>query len=131
MARLVQDPVLKKVKCAAKALVYAGEKIPAKRREELLSAVKEFLEEENPTHEMLVEASGMETRQENCDFISHGREVVQKVKDSGELLHFERMWREHFLENMKPKFLPPLWTVDHGQEKVKRLLQHGLGCAEN
>ena len=126
VARLVQDPVLKKVKSAAKALLHARDKIPERRRDELLSIVAEFLDVEHPTDEMLMKASELETRRENCDFVSHGREVVQKVKEQGELLDFERMWREHFLERMKPNYLPPLWTVDHEQEKVKKLLEQEL-----
>ncbi|XP_028410872.1 exonuclease 3'-5' domain-containing protein 2-like isoform X2 [Dendronephthya gigantea] len=127
VARLMQDPELKNVKSAAKALVYAGEKIPEGRRNELLATVKEYFKTDEPTREMLLKASELETRRENCDFISHGREVVRKVKEEGELLAFERMWREHFLETMNPKYLPPLWTVDHEQEKVKKLLEKELG----
>jgi hypothetical protein len=130
VARLVQDPVLKKVKCAAKALVYAGEKIPDGRRNELLTTVKDYFKNENPTQEMLREAANLETRRENCDFVSHGRQVVRKVREGGELLAFERMWREHFLETMKPKYLPPLWTVDHEQEKVGKLLEQELKLVE-
>ena len=122
----MQDPELKKVKSAAKALVYAGMKIPEKRRNELLSTVQEYFKTGEPTREMLLQASELETRRENCDFISHGREVVRKVKEEGGLLAFERMWREHFLETMNPKYLPPLWTVDHEQEKVKRMLEEEL-----
>ena len=130
VARLVQDPELKKVKCAAKALVYAGEKIPEARRNELLSTVKDYFKHDNPTQEMLREAADLETRRENCDFVSHGRQVVRKVREAGELLAFERMWREHFLETMKPKYLPPLWTVDHEQEKVGKLLEKELQLVE-
>ena len=119
------------MKCAAKAIVYAGEKIPEDRRNELLSTVKDYLKTDNPTREMLLQASELETRRENCDFISHGREVVRKVSEGGELLAFERMWREHFLETMKPKYLPPLWTVDHEQEKVRRLLEKELNLVES
>ena len=28
------------------------------------------------------------------------------------------MWRKHFLDKMKPKFLPPLWSVDHQEERL-------------
>ena len=130
MARIVQDPELKKVKSAAKALAYAGEKIPEDRRNELLATVKDYLKTDNPTREMLLEASELETRRENCDFISHGLEVVRKVREGGELLTFEKMWREHFLETMDPKFLPPLWTVDHEQEKVRKLLKKELSVVQ-
>jgi hypothetical protein len=31
---------------------------------------------------------------------------------------------------MKPKYLPPLWTVDHEQEKVGKLLEKELKLVE-
>ena len=31
-----------------------------------------------------------------------------------DLAEFVRMWRQHFLDEMKPRFLPNTWSVDHG-----------------
>ena len=36
------------------------------------------------------------------------------IERSGEgLCALERRWRKHFLDTMRPKFLPPLWSVEH------------------
>ncbi|CAK9807458.1 Exonuclease 3'-5' domain-containing protein 2 [Anthophora quadrimaculata] len=50
---------------------------------------------------------------------SHGLQVVQFFqKKEGGLVELERMWREHFLLTMKPKYLPNLWSVRHNQERL-------------
>lgn len=36
----------------------------------------------------------------------------------GGLVELERMWREHFLTTMEPKYLPSLWSVRHNQERL-------------
>lgn len=47
------------------------------------------------------------------------RQVVQffQKQESG-LVELERMWREHFLFTMKPKYLPNLWSIRHNQERL-------------
>lgn len=39
-------------------------------------------------------------------------------KQESGLVELERMWREHFLFMMKPKYLPSLWSVRHNQERL-------------
>lgn len=39
-------------------------------------------------------------------------------KLEGGLVELERVWREHFLTVMKPRFLPKLWSVCHNQERL-------------
>ncbi|XP_033324794.2 exonuclease 3'-5' domain-containing 2 [Megalopta genalis] len=49
----------------------------------------------------------------------HGLKVVQYFeKKEGGLVELERIWREHFLASMKPKYLPSLWSVCHNQERL-------------
>lgn len=33
------------------------------------------------------------------------------------LMALERRWRQHFLSSMRPRHLPPLWSVDHNHSK--------------
>ena len=51
----------------------------------------------------------------NENYSPHGKVVVQHyIERSGEgLCALERRWRKHFLDTMRPKFLPPLWSVEH------------------
>lgn len=36
----------------------------------------------------------------------------------GGLIELEKIWREHFLNTMKPKYLPKLWSVTHNEERL-------------
>ena len=127
VSRLVEDPKLRKVKSAAKALSRAGNKIPEARRQDLTLIVQEHFSASALTLEkMISQAATMETTKENANFVSHGSEVVKRVSAEGKLEEFEKMWRKHFVDTMQPKFLPPLWSVDHCNEiyferKIERL----------
>ncbi|XP_068712729.1 exonuclease 3'-5' domain-containing protein 2-like isoform X3 [Montipora foliosa] len=122
VCRLVEDPVLRKVKSAARALNYAGNKIPEERRQELSIIVQKYFNTTVLTQEIIMQAATMETRKENANFVSHGREVVKRVREEGKLLEFEKMWRKHFVDTMHPKYLPPLWSVDHRHEALREKL---------
>ena len=39
-------------------------------------------------------------------------------KQKGGFIKLERLWREHFLTVMKPKYLPELWSVCHNEERL-------------
>lgn len=60
--------------------------------------------------------------EENPDYIPHGQRVVDyfTLKENGGLTVLERIWRQHFLDTMKPKYLPELWSVDHNVERYKK-----------
>lgn len=122
MARLVEDPELRRVKSAAKALNYAGDRLPEGRRQELSIIVQEHFSAPVLTTEIITQALALETRKENSNFVSHGLEVVKKIREEGKLLEFEKMWRKHFIDTMNPKCLPPLWSVDHRHEGLKKKL---------
>lgn len=51
-------------------------------------------------------------------FIPHGKKVVVYIMKHEGLIAFEKMWRQHFLDNMEPKFLPDLWSVDHSHARL-------------
>ena len=123
VARLIEDTELRKVKSAAKALNYAGDKLPADRRQELSLIVQEYINAPVLTPELIAHATTMETRKENVNFVSHGCEVVRKIREEGKLLEFEKMWRKHFIDTMRPRYLPPLWSVDHRHEGLKEKLE--------
>ena len=55
------------------------------------------------------------------DFRPHGEIVVQHVTERGGLVAFERRWRESFINNMQPKHMPYLWSVDHSHERLEAI----------
>ncbi len=58
-------------------------------------------------------------RIENAGYFPHGRKVVEHYSlAEGGIPQLERMWRQHFLDTMTPRFLPPLWSIDHQQIRL-------------
>lgn len=39
------------------------------------------------------------------------KKVVEYFFERNALNELKTMWRQHFLDTMKPKYLPPLWSV--------------------
>lgn len=112
--KTIEDAKLKRVRSAAKALVHGGDRIPEERRETLKNVVKEFLQEDSIDIDTLKTLPDIGTKKENELYIgTHGERVVSKLVENGTLREFVKMWREHFLNSMKPQFLPEFWSVDH------------------
>ena len=42
-------------------------------------------------------------------FTLHGKRMVDVILAEGNLADFIRLWRQHFLDTMKPKALPCVW----------------------
>ncbi|XP_066525884.1 exonuclease 3'-5' domain-containing protein 2 isoform X2 [Hoplias malabaricus] len=126
--RMLEDSEKRRVRSAARALLSASNNMPDSRRDELLAVVRAFFcekeEEENTevTEEMLQSIANLETRIFNENYIPHGLKVVRAYSELGlrGLIDLERRWRQHFLSSMQPRFLPPLWSVDHNHEKYLR-----------
>lgn len=120
--RLIEEPQLKKLKSAARALYRNGDQIPEPRRKELES---QFLEHFPPgttiTSELLAEYFDIDIYKENENFLRHGEKVVKYFIEGngGGIIQLEKMWREHFLNSMKPRFLPELWSVDHNEHRLE------------
>nr|XP_022336092.1 exonuclease 3'-5' domain-containing protein 2-like [Crassostrea virginica] len=108
------DKDLQKVRSAARALQSPNmDQIPAERREELKQIILDFYGVTELTPEVLQEASDMDYRTINDDFFPHGKGVIRHVRKHEGIYNFERRWRQHFVDTVKPKYLPPKWSVDH------------------
>ncbi|KAK2843426.1 hypothetical protein Q7C36_011641 [Tachysurus vachellii] len=127
--KMLEDSDRRRVRSTARALLSANDSMPATRREELLSVVHAYFcnegdeeEEDSLTEGRLHTAANLETRIFNEGYVPHGLKVVQVYAERGlrGLIELERRWRQHFLSSMQPKFLPPLWSVDHNHEKYLR-----------
>ncbi|KAF7652073.1 hypothetical protein LDENG_00101740 [Lucifuga dentata] len=123
--RLLEDSDRRGVRSAARALLNAGDGLPEPRRDELQALIKTFLnmsEEQELSAEALQQAAGLETRIFNEAYIPHGLKVVHAHAKLGlqGLMDLERRWRQHFLTTMRPRHLPPLWSVDHNHSKFLR-----------
>ena len=49
---------------------------------------------------------------------SHGYLVVKHMMQTGQLQHFEKLWRQRFIDTMKPKCLHEMWRVDYDHLKM-------------
>nr|XP_057934465.1 exonuclease 3'-5' domain-containing protein 2 [Doryrhamphus excisus]XP_057934466.1 exonuclease 3'-5' domain-containing protein 2 [Doryrhamphus excisus] len=123
--RLMEDPERRRVRSAARALLTSAEGLPELRRKELQAMIKSFFgvsSEREPTGEELQAAASLETRIFNEAYVPHGLKVVRAHGERGlrGLMELERRWRQHFLNAMRPKHLPPLWSVHHNHGKFLR-----------
>lgn len=103
--------------------MYAADKLPKEREQELIQILKDYYNMEELTPELIKDASIMEVLKENVNFKSHGEVVIKQVTEQKKLLEFEKMWRVHFLETLNPQFLPKLWSVEHRFDKMKEALE--------
>ncbi|XP_041071015.1 exonuclease 3'-5' domain-containing protein 2 isoform X1 [Carcharodon carcharias] len=119
--RLLEDPVRRQVRSGARALLHA-DSLPEARREELQSVLKAFYGMETLTREILEEGASLETRIFNENYVPHGLKVTQSCAIGGlqALMSLEKRWRQHFLDYMRPRHLPSLWSVDHNHSKLIR-----------
>ncbi|XP_017118771.1 exonuclease 3'-5' domain-containing protein 2 [Drosophila elegans] len=115
------DMELKRVQSAGKALLYHGAKIPAAKVAEMQRTLLDFYTDQTEvTEDLLRQAASTEYRVENSGYCQHGERVVQQYRDKfGGLVELERLWREHFLHAMQPRFLPELWNVNHNADRLE------------
>ncbi|KAG8182152.1 hypothetical protein JTE90_014562 [Oedothorax gibbosus] len=112
------DPEMAKVKSAATALFTSGPKIPEPRREELKQIIGHYYKVSTVTDELVEEARTIDTNFLNESFVPHGQKVYEYFCENGGLVQFEKMWRQHFLDTMKPQFLPDMWSVEHNHKRL-------------
>jgi hypothetical protein len=98
------------VRAAAYALSHHYDKIPEPRREELLDRLREHFGRQDITGEDILEAEGLAYMILNGDVEPFGKLVVEQLKD---IDPFIKDWRRHFVDVMKPQFLPPYWDVEN------------------
>merc|ERR1719318_1242209 len=94
--------------------------IPPERLTELLLVLRTHYDVEDVTDLMVDKAADIDCLEVNGDYTPHSRAVVQHHMTTVglSLIKFESRWRQHFVDNMKPRFLPDLWSVDHQAERL-------------
>ncbi|CAN8025827.1 unnamed protein product [Ixodes persulcatus] len=117
-SKSMENSEMRKVRSAARALLMhaRNNKLPQDRVALLLEVLKDHYGVDRLSEGHVRMAADIDTKVVNMDYVPHGERVVEHFKKNGGLVHFELRWRQHFLETMKPKFLPALWSVDHHHE---------------
>ncbi|TRY69122.1 hypothetical protein TCAL_04110 [Tigriopus californicus] len=115
-----EDFALKGVRSAARALEKHRkfQNLPEARAQELSNLLMDYYETDTVTDEVIAKGANLESAIYNAEYFPHGRKVVDHYMNTCGIIPLEKKWREHFLLKMKPKFLPPLWSVDHQQERL-------------
>jgi hypothetical protein len=97
------------IRGAGKALKYAWDKIPASRREVLLNKLRSYYNKQDITLEDIEKASKVEAQTQTPEYIPFAKYVV----DNCNIQEFVVMWRKHFIETLKPQYLPDFWDINH------------------
>ena len=53
-----------------------------------------------------------EFKQANRQKYDHGYHIIKKLDTEEKIMDFVKLWRRHFIETMKPEFMPNGWSVD-------------------
>lgn len=95
---------LLKVKSYAHTLVYKGHKIPERKQNQMLRMMSDWFGREVCREEL----QALMNIRVHTEVISPGEQIVAKLTDLDE---FIIGWRQHFVDIMAPKHLPPGWDV--------------------
>lgn len=102
---------------AARALLNVKH-LPEHRKVVLTKQLAQSYPEEEINEEFLKYLVEQEAPLNSNKYPSHGEIVVEKFKANEGIVDLERMWRQHFLKAMEPKFLPPLWDINHNETRL-------------
>lgn len=94
-------------------------------RSELTSFIEKFNPNQEITNEFLETLAKLDTKPKPGDNSNHAEIVTDYFKKHAGLLELEKMWREHFLHTMKPKFLPEHWSVVYNENRLKLRAESG------
>ena len=119
--KLKEDFEIKAIRSSARALMKdkIAQKIPTERKEKLKNILVNHFKKDDITDEDLEIAFNYDPYVENEEYVSHSELVVNHFAANDGILKLEKLWRQHFLDKMKPKFLPKNWSIDHQEERLQ------------
>lgn len=112
------DPYLYKVRSCALALLRWKHKLPLDKIQEYDDIVRSYLHNTNTEEELtsteLQEAIDVDYRVENTNYIPGPELIVQMLgKDEIKIANFIRGWRIHFIDTVRPRYMPMGWSIDN------------------
>lgn len=102
------DYVLRDIARSAYAIVKHGHKIPQDRKSILMKKISDYFKKEIKEEE-LGDIAGIEIVPIDIEHVDHGKFVVDQLDNFEAIEVFVQRWRKHFVDTMKPKFLPDYW----------------------
>ena len=106
----------------SKAYILNGALMPDERKLELLLKISLMLghDDEFISIEEVEKFSMIDKKSFTEFYNNHGRDVISKIDN---LQSFSEMWRNDFIVNMKPKFMPEYWDVYRPIYKQRTVLK--------
>lgn len=98
----------KRVRAISNSLIEHRDKMPAPRQLYLEQQLEEMLEYK-PTFEQMRELAKIRPMLMTTTCKTMGQVVMEQVADFNA---FAKLWRQHFLDTMKPQYMPGHWRVD-------------------
>lgn len=99
------------------ALIKDGDKIPADRKASMIAKINEHLGKEATQEEIVALAVPRKESRLYKHVSDHGKMVVEQFAPE----EFVKRWRRHFIETMKPKYMPTYWDVDNPIENCSEV----------
>jgi len=100
----------------ALALLRSRDKLPEEKINQYESLVREYLclaNDTKLTEEQIKNVVNIEYKKENPEYVSGPELVIAALdQDDEKIEEFVKGWRTHFLEIMRPKFLPKGWGIN-------------------
>lgn len=97
------------VMAAAWALLTAPDNIPEDRRRKLTEEVQVHLGKDTITQADLEQITQLHPWEQPGGYRDYGEYVVSRLTD---VQAFVERWRQHFVNAMKPQFLPSSWSIE-------------------
>ncbi|XP_057342216.1 exonuclease 3'-5' domain-containing protein 2 [Microplitis mediator] len=123
--KLVEQNRIKRELMSAIKALRGKYKIPSQRRKQLQARILEYSGHDKITPQVLNFVEDKLIREVPSlafyeDKPNHGLKVVEHFVRSGKgLVELERLWRQHFVTTMRPKYLPKLWSIDHNHIRLE------------
>lgn len=118
-------PNFQGVKMAAMALLKAADRLKSDKKTMFEQILREHLGLTDGTlpltEKQLRSAASINVAQwPRNNKVTHGSRVVKRYSSAGGpgLFELEKLWRRHFLDTMKLKYLSPKWSVEHNHDAV-------------
>ena len=134
----LEDRSRKAARSAGNALLRNYDQIPVERRNQLEKVLLDYFGGEEFDMSMVKRGSDLPVTVprddgEDDEFLQHGNKVVSTLAERdgiNSLKDFEVAWRKHFLDKMKPKFMPEGWDLYHNHERIEEKTQRELDRAQ-
>lgn len=105
----------------ARNILLHSDIIPPSRLETMKQHIKDVFDLQDVSHETLVSLiEGELSCAKDINKKPHGQIVIERVDDLDE---FVQMWRKHFVDRMKPRFMPNGWSITYKNLSEKKLNQ--------